>query len=81
MAAFALILPQATAGAMSPFPDSAGMASSLLGVLQAGAGAVVSAALGLLDDGTQLPMTTAIALAGIGTVLSYFLMVHRLPRR
>lgn len=81
MAAFALILPQATAGAMSPFPDSAGMASSLLGVLQAGAGAVVSAALGLLDDGTQLPMTTAIALMGIGAVFSYFLMVRRLPRQ
>ena len=81
MAAFAFILPQATAGAMSPFPDNAGMASSLLGVLQAGAGAVASGALGLLDDGTQLPMTTAIAAMGVGAALSYFLWVRRLPSR
>lgn len=65
MFAFSFVLPHAIALAMTPFPQAAGAAASLLGAGQFGLGAVVSAALGVLYDGTIRPMATAIALAGV----------------
>ena len=62
----AFIVPNATAAALSPFPRMAGAASSLLGTLPFGLGALVSAALGAAFDGTARPMALAIALAGVG---------------
>lgn len=79
MASFALVLPQATAGALGPFPAAAGMAASVLGIFQTGIGAPAGWAMGLLDDGTQIPMVTAIGLMGIASLLSYLLLVRRLP--
>ncbi|MCL4799739.1 MAG: multidrug effflux MFS transporter [Burkholderiales bacterium] len=68
MFAFSFVLPHATALAMTPFPQSAGAAASLLGAGQFGLGAVVSAALGVLYDGTARPMAAAVALAGVTAV-------------
>ena len=65
MFSFALILPPATAGALSPFPRVAGAASSLLGVTQLGCGALAGAIVGGLDDGTQMPLAIGMAGASI----------------
>jgi len=65
----ALIVPNATAAALSPFPAYAGAASSLIGAIGFTAGALVSAALGAAFDGTARPMTTVAALAGVAAFL------------
>ena len=62
----ALLLPNTTAAALTPFPGFAGAASSLLGVLPFALGAVVSALLGAAFDGTARPLAFAVALAGAG---------------
>lgn len=69
MCGTALIMPSATAAALSPFPRSAGTASSLMGASQFAVGALVSTLLGLLFDGTARPMASTAALAGIGAFL------------
>lgn len=73
MYAFSFVLPHATALAMTPFPQAAGAAASLLGAGQFGLGAIVSAALGVLYDGTTRPMAAAVALAGITAVAAEWL--------
>jgi DHA1 family bicyclomycin/chloramphenicol resistance-like MFS transporter len=65
----ALIMPNATAAALSPFPHSAGAASSVMGASQFALGALVSSALGMLFDGTARPMASTAALAGVGAFL------------
>jgi len=60
----AFLIPSATAAALSPFPRMAGSASSLLGALPFGLGALVSAALAAAFDGTARPMAYAIAFFG-----------------
>lgn len=71
----ALIVPNATAAALSPFAAVAGSASSLIGAIGFTAGAVVSAALGAAFDGTARPMTTVAALAGVAAfVFERFLL-------
>jgi len=62
----ALIVPNATAAALSPFPGSAGAAASLMGAVAFAIGALVSAALGFAFDGTARPMATLGACAGLG---------------
>jgi DHA1 family bicyclomycin/chloramphenicol resistance-like MFS transporter len=61
----ALIVPNATAAALSPFAQTAGAASSLIGALGFAGGALVSIALGAAFDGTPRPLATAGALAGL----------------
>lgn len=64
MIAVGLVLPQTLAGALTPFPDRAGTASSLLGFIQMSLGAVVGAMVAHLHDGTQVPMAAAIGVMG-----------------
>lgn len=64
------MIPNATAAALSPFPQMAGAASSLLGALPFGLGALVSAVLAAAFDGTTRPMAAAIALFGLAAILS-----------
>ena len=71
MFSFALILPPATAGALSPFPRVAGAASSLLGVTQLGCGALAGAIVAGFDDGTQMPLTIAMATASIAGLIAF----------
>jgi DHA1 family bicyclomycin/chloramphenicol resistance-like MFS transporter len=76
----ALLLPNATAAALTPFPGMAGAASSLLGVLPFALGALVSALLGATFDGTARPLALAVALAGAGAFASerlFFRLVVR----
>jgi DHA1 family bicyclomycin/chloramphenicol resistance-like MFS transporter len=56
------------AAALSPFPHSAGSASSLIGAIGFTLGAVISTLLGLAFDGTARPIASVAALAGIGAV-------------
>ena len=71
MFCFALVLPPATAGALSPFPRVAGAASSLLGVAQLGAGAVAGAIVAGLDDGTQMPLAIGMAAASVAGLVAF----------
>jgi DHA1 family bicyclomycin/chloramphenicol resistance-like MFS transporter len=66
----AFMIPNATAAALSPFPQMAGAASSLLGAVPFGLGALVSALLGAAFDGSTRPMALAIGLAGVCALLS-----------
>ncbi len=59
------MIPNTTAAALSPFPRMAGAASSLLGALPFGLGALVSALLAASFDGSLRPMATAIAAFGL----------------
>jgi DHA1 family bicyclomycin/chloramphenicol resistance-like MFS transporter len=64
------MIPSATAAALSPFPQIAGAASSLLGALPFGLGAAVSAGLAAAFDGTTRPMALAIAFFGVAAFLA-----------
>ncbi len=81
MAGYSLIVPQATAAALSPFPETAGAASSLLGVLQICVGTTAATLVGVLDDGTQLPLTIAVGTAGVGVLMAYIFLVRPLATR
>jgi MFS transporter, DHA1 family, multidrug resistance protein len=61
-----LILPNATAAVMAPYPHQAGVASALLGMLQFSVGAATGAIVGLFHDGTARPM--AFTMAGCAVV-------------
>ena len=65
----ALIMPNATSAALSPFPGAAGTASSLLGAISFTSGALLSILLGVFFDGSARPMASAAALAGLGALL------------
>jgi MFS transporter, DHA1 family, multidrug resistance protein len=64
MAGMGLAWPQAQAGALLPFPDRAGAASSLLGFLTQTNSAIVGAVLGHAIGGTAWPFAIASAFAG-----------------
>ena len=79
MASFSLTLPQGMAGAISPFPQMAGAASSIMGFFQFCFSSGVAIAVGFLADGTQIPMTTTIFVMGTGSLAVYLVMIR--PRR
>lgn len=62
-AGMAIVQPLTIAGALQPFHDLAGTASSLFGFLQITIATLCGVVIGLLDRGDQLHMTTAIGLA------------------
>jgi DHA1 family bicyclomycin/chloramphenicol resistance-like MFS transporter len=66
LATVGLILPNATAAVMAPFPEQAGVASALLGMLQFSVGAATGALVGLFHDGTPRPM--ALTMAGCAVI-------------
>lgn len=76
MFAFALVLPQATAGALTPFPHIAGNASSLLGLFQYGFSAVVGTVVAAFFDGSQRPMATAIGVVAVAAAVAFVLLVR-----
>ena len=61
--------PQAMAGALTPFPDRAGAASSLFGFVQQAFSAIVGVAVGHLLGNSALPMAGAIAIMGVATLM------------
>ncbi len=65
-----LILPNGMAGAVGPFPEMAGAASSLLGFCQMTAGALVGIAVGHGAGETALPIAAAVtAVAAVAALL------------
>jgi DHA1 family bicyclomycin/chloramphenicol resistance-like MFS transporter len=61
------VLGQAIAGAMQPYHDRAGAASSLLGFIQQSVSAVVGVAIGHMLGDSAMPMAAGIALCGAVT--------------
>ncbi|HEY5305134.1 MAG TPA: multidrug effflux MFS transporter [Pseudolabrys sp.] len=80
LAGLGMVLPQSIAGAMTPFPERAGAASSLFGFVQQSVAAVCGAGVGWLTGNNAWPMAGAIALMGI-TTLSIWMATHSLRRK
>ena len=76
IATISLIGPNSTAMALQRYPHMAGTASSLMGVMQFGIGAIFGALVGQFFDGTIAPMTTAMGIAGILCLVSNRLLVR-----
>lgn len=76
IATISMIGPNAMAMALQRYPHMAGTASSLIGVLQFGIGALFGAVVGQMFDGTIAPMTTAMGVAGALCLLAHRLLVR-----
>lgn len=62
-----LVMPQAMASALTPFPDRAGAASSFLGLVQMLTGAAIGILVGHALGASALPLPLAIASTGVLT--------------
>ena len=78
MIGFAFVMPQISAGALSPFTTIAGSASSLQGFMLSVMTATVSALLALFADGTAVPMTAAMAISASAVMLVYLFAIRPL---
>jgi DHA1 family bicyclomycin/chloramphenicol resistance-like MFS transporter len=65
MAGTGLVMPNAMAGAIGPFPRIAGTAAALLGFTQMGLAAIGGVVIGHLANGTAIPMAAGIALVSV----------------
>ena len=75
--AFALGSPQTVAAALTPFPNTAGTASSVFGVVQGLAIAGASFLLSVFADGTQWPMVVMVWVVGITSLALYLAFIRR----
>jgi MFS transporter, DHA1 family, multidrug resistance protein len=64
-----LVLPQAMAGALTPFPDRAGAAASLVGFVQQSAAAILGAIVGQLLGESAWPIAGPLAAMGLAALL------------
>ena len=71
-----MVLPNAMAGAIGPFPHMAGAASALIGFAQMTGAAIAGAAVGSLLVDTALPMAVCIAIGGCLSLGSVFLVLR-----
>jgi DHA1 family bicyclomycin/chloramphenicol resistance-like MFS transporter len=71
MVAFMLTMPPATAGALTPFPQIAGSAASLLSFCQFVVASSAALAVGLTCDDTARPMALAIAVASLAAFVAF----------
>ena len=69
LAGLGMVLPQSIAGALTPFPERAGAASSLFGLVQQGSAAICGAAVGSMLGSSAWPLAGAVALMGLATLL------------
>jgi MFS transporter, DHA1 family, multidrug resistance protein len=69
LAGLGMVLPQSIAGAMTPFPERAGAASSLLGFVQQSVAAVFGAIVGYLLGKSAWPLANGVAIAGCATLV------------
>jgi DHA1 family bicyclomycin/chloramphenicol resistance-like MFS transporter len=72
LAGLGMVLPQSIAGAITPFPERAGAASSLFGFLQQTTAALCGAVVAAMLGKTAWPMAGAIALMGCATLVLWF---------
>ena len=76
---FALTIPGMTAGALSNFQHMAGRATSLLGFIQHGIGALVSITLGFIADGsTPMPMAIFLAVTSLFAFISFTIYIPKI---
>jgi len=69
LAGLGLAMPQAMAGALQPFPERAGTASSLVGCTQQTAAALMGAVVGHTLGATAWPLILSMALMGAATLV------------
>ena len=67
-----LTMPQSMAGAMAPFPERAGAASSLLGMVQMTFAAIAGAGLGQLIGSGPLSLPIVIAITGVSAIALFY---------
>ncbi len=77
----ALVLPNATAGAIAPFPHMAGAASAGIGFIQMAGGAAIGGLAGLVFDGSARPMATGMAILGTAAAAVFLILVRPAARR
>jgi DHA1 family bicyclomycin/chloramphenicol resistance-like MFS transporter len=80
LAGLGLAMPQAMAGALTPFPHNAGAASSFMGFVQQTGAALVGVVVGQLVGETAWPVAAPIAACG-GLTLIVWLATQRLRAR
>jgi DHA1 family bicyclomycin/chloramphenicol resistance-like MFS transporter len=80
LAGLGMVLPQSIAGAMSPFPDRAGAASSLLGFIQQSGAALCGAFVGWMLGANAWPLVLTVAGMGCAT-FAIWLATQRLRAR
>jgi DHA1 family bicyclomycin/chloramphenicol resistance-like MFS transporter len=68
LAGLGMVLPQGIAGAMTPFPERAGAASSLFGFVQQSAAAVCGAVVGWFLGHSAWPLVLGVAVMGCTTL-------------
>ena len=66
------IFPNASALCLAPFPHTAGSASALMGAIQMGIGAGISALVSILQNGTAMPMAAVMACCSVTAFLVFF---------
>ncbi len=66
-----LILPLAVAAAMAPFPERAGAASSLMGLLQMSCAAIVGAFVGRMVATSAMPLSVTMAIVGTASFVIF----------
>ncbi len=71
MAGAGMVLPNAMAAALGPFPQMAGAASALLGFVQMSAAAGVGVLVGQLSDGSARAMAVAISLGCLLALMNF----------
>jgi MFS transporter, DHA1 family, multidrug resistance protein len=76
-----LAMPPAIAGAMTPFPNRAGAASSLVGVVQQMSAAMLGAVIGYTLGKTAWPMAGAVATMGCLALTLWVISGCAMPRR
>jgi len=75
--AHGMIQPPAQAGAMAPFPHSAGAATALMGFVMMVAAALVGFWIGVSYDGTMMPLAYTICAASATSAVIAFTLVRR----
>jgi DHA1 family bicyclomycin/chloramphenicol resistance-like MFS transporter len=73
LAGMGMVLPQSIAGAMQPFPERAGAASSLLGFFQQSGAALCGAVVVWLLGKSAWPLAGTVAVMGCATLLLWLL--------
>jgi MFS transporter, DHA1 family, multidrug resistance protein len=68
LAGLGMVLPQGIAGAMTPFPERAGAASSLFGFVQQTAAAICGTAVGCFLGQSAWPLAAGVASMGVATL-------------
>jgi len=79
MFSLSLSAPQAIVGALTPFPRTAGAASSLMGFFQSMTSALVGMGVALAFDGTPRALAGFVCLMGLLTFATHFLIIRGIP--